>query len=130
MPPEEQTHAELLIGLGKLQGKTDAIEKDIVGVKNNIGKIFDKMDENTKILTRIEINSERAKKDASEALKRVEDIKLAPHPVVLEPALHKTKPWEKPLGDLAGEIMVGSLKLIGIGVVVYLIVLGVTNGTI
>jgi len=127
MPADnEVSHSELLLHLGQLQGKTDAIESDMRGVKEVQGKIFDKMEAQNIALARIESNTENSKRDAARACEIADDIMTKPHHA--PQALEKTKPWEKPMGDLMGEIILGALKLVGIGIVVWLIVHGVGNG--
>ena len=45
-------------------------------------------------------------------------------------ALIKTKPWEKPIGDIIGDIVIAAVKLAGIAFVLYLLSSFMSNGAI
>ncbi len=131
MPADQEvTHGELLLQLGELKGEVAAVKQDIGRVKDVQGKIFDKIEASNIILAKVEANTENSRRDSARACDLAEDIMTKPHHAPPPIALEKTKPWEKPMGDLMGEIVIGALKLVGIGIVVWLIIHGVGSGDI
>ena len=85
--------------------------------------MYNKLNDNTQILNRIEVNTEIARTDAKAARDQVEDFCNRPTNMPL--AIAKTKAWDKPLGDIAGDILLQALKVLGVGAVIAVILYGI-----
>jgi len=123
----DATHDNLVLKIGQLEGKTSRMSDDIHTLNSDVRDVHEKLNNNTQILLRIEATTLRTKQAADQATAQVEDLINRP---TTQSAIAPIKPWNKPLGDIAGEILLAAIKAIGIGAVIALILWGIGNANI
>ena len=103
-----------MLHIGQLQGKTEALATELAETKTDVRDVYNKVNATAVVVSRVE--------------SKVDDLCSRPTTVRQTPSLQKTKAWDKPLGELAGEIFIQALKILGIGVVIALILYGIGHG--
>lgn len=121
-----ESHDNLVLKIGQLEGKTQAMNEEIHEVKADVRDVYKKLNDNTEILNRIDTKMGQAARDVERVQEQVEDLVLRP----TASGITKTKAWDKPLGELMGDIFLQALKVVGVGAVVAVILWAVGNANL
>lgn len=113
--------AQNLLLLGELRGKQEAMAGELRDVKEEVGKVWSKLDENTAILRDIQA----AVKGLPERVSGIESRCMVNHAVRQTKSADATgahkRPLDRTVGDLLGEYLLTVLKIVGVGTVLALV---------
>ena len=116
---------ELAVMLGRLIGSADAMQTQMQNMHQDQGKIWEKVEETNVAVT---VLAATLKAHMEEEEDRIEALERnVGGTTTKEYRKKKRSQWDLPMGEFLFGILMQALKLVGVGVIIALIIMGFTD---